>query len=174
MLPLTGLAVEAQHRSMDSNPVFPDDLAGDGARDRALARLLGPSLDRELALGLPPWRGGPRAARARFIVSPAGRRQLIRGWSRLLDLAHRPPSARSARGPVRRRALAKAEHDVRAMLGVVAAQRPITARGAAMARALLTDGTGPLYNARSDRDLAAEVRDVTRWLSESGAEHVYW
>ena len=159
---------------MDISRVFPDDPAGDAARDRALARLLGPSLDRELSLGLPPWRGGPRAARARFIVSPAGRRQLIRGWNRLLDLTHRPPSARSTRGPLCRRALAAAEHDVRTMLGVVAAQRPITPRGAAMARALLTDGAGPLYNARSDRDLAVEVRDVTRWLTGSGAEHVYW
>ena len=159
---------------MDINLVFPDDPAGDGARDRALARLLGPSLDRELALGLPPWRGGPRAARARFIVSQAGRRQLIRGWNRLLDLAHRPPSGRSARGPVCRRALAGAEQDVRTMLGVLAAQRPITSRGAAMARALLTDGTGPLYNPRSSRDLAGEVRDVTRWLTGSGAEHAYW
>jgi hypothetical protein len=159
---------------MDIDLVFPGDPASDGAKDRALARLLGPSLDRELALGLPPWRGGPRAVRARFIVSAAGRRQLIRGWSRLLDLAHRPPSARSARGPVCRRALAAAEHDVRTMLDVLAAQRPVTARGAAMARALLTDGTGPLYNARSPRDLGEEVRDVTRWLTESGAEHVYW
>jgi hypothetical protein len=159
---------------MDINLVFPDDPAGDGARDRALARLLGSSLDRELALGLPPWRGGPRAARARFIVSRPGRRQLIRGWNRLLDLAHRPPTARPARGPVCRQALAGAEHDVRTMLGVLAAQRPITTRGAAMARALLTDGTGPLYNARSGRDLAGEVRDVTRWLTESGAEHVHW
>jgi len=159
---------------MDIDLVFPDNAAANGVRDRALARLLGPSLDRELALGLPPWRGGPRAARARFIVSPAGRRQLVRGWSRLLGLAHRPPSANSSRGPLCRRALAAAEDDVRTMLGVVAAQRPITARGAAMARDLLTDGAGPLYHARSGRDLAEEVRDVTRWLTESGAEHVYW
>ena len=43
-----------------------------------------------------------------------------------------------------------------------------------MARTLLTDGAGPLYHALSGRDLAEEVRDVTRWLTESGAEHVYW
>src|SRR5690242_6229922 len=42
ILPLTGYAVEAQDRNMDINLVFPDDPAGDGARDRALARLLGP------------------------------------------------------------------------------------------------------------------------------------
>src|SRR5215471_3388810 len=125
---------------MDINLVFPDDPAGDGARDRALARLLGSSLDRELALGLPPWRGGPRAARARWIVTPAGRRQLIRAWARLLDQASRPSVARSTRGPLCRRRLMAAENDVRTMLGVIAAQRPITARGAAMARALLTDG----------------------------------
>ena len=159
---------------MDINGVFPEDQAGGGARDRALARLLGPSLDRELALGLPPWRGGPRAVRARYIVTQAGRRQLVRGWARLLDQAHRPPVARSTRGPLCRRRLVAAENDVRTMLGVIAAQRPITARGAAMARALLTDGTGPLYNARSPRDLGQEIRDVTRWLTESGAEHVYW
>ena len=159
---------------MDIDLAFPDNAAGDGVRDRALARLLGPSLDRELALGLPPWRGGPRAARARFIVSPAGRRQLIRGWNRLLDQARRPPSALSTRGPLCRRALVAAEHDVRTMLGVLAAQRPITARGAAMASALLADGAGPLYYARSGRDLAGEVRDVTRWLTESGAENVFW
>jgi hypothetical protein len=159
---------------MDIDLVFPGDPAGDGARDRVLARLLGASLDRELALGLPPWRGGPRAARARFIVSPAGRRQLIRSWNRLLDQAGRPPSAHSSRGPLCRRALTGAQHDVRLMLGVIAAQRPITARGAAMARALLTDGSGPLYHARSSRDLGEEVREVTRWLTESGAEHVYW
>jgi hypothetical protein len=159
---------------MDIDLVFPDDPAAGGARDRVLARLLGPSLDRELAVGLPPWRGGPRAARARFIVSPAGRRQVIRGWVRLLDLAHRPPSARSPRGPVSRRALVTAEPDVRRMLGVIAAGRPVTARGVAMARALLIDGVGPLFNPRSGRDLAEEVRDVTRWLTESGAEHVYW
>jgi hypothetical protein len=174
ILPLSSPAVETQYRHMDINLVFPGDPAADGARDRALARLLGPSLDRELALGLPPWRGGPRAARARFIVSPAGRRQLIRGWNRLLDQARRPPSALSTRGPLCRRALAAAEHDVRSMLGVVAAQRPIAARGAAMARVLLTDGAGPLYHARSGRDLGEEVRDVTRWLTESGAEHVFW
>ena len=159
---------------MDIDLAFPDNAAADGARDRVLARLLGPSLDRELALGLPPWRGGPRAVRARFIVSPAGRRQLIRGWNRLLDQARRPPSALSTRGPLCRRALVAAEQDVRSMLSVVAAQRPIAARGAAIARVLLTDGAGPLYNARSGQDLAQEVRDVTRWLTESGAEHVYW
>jgi len=159
---------------MDIDLVFPDNAAADGARDRVLARLLGPSLDRELARGLPPWRGGPRAVRARFIVSPAGRRQLIRGWNRLLDQARRPPSALSTRGPLCRRALVAAEQDVRSMLSVVAAQRPIAARGAAIARVLLTDGAGPLYHARSGRDLAGEVRDVTRWLTESGAEHVFW
>jgi hypothetical protein len=136
--------------------------------------VLGPSLDRELALGLPPWRGGARAARARWIVTPGGRRQLARGWARLLDQAHRPPVARSTRGPLCRRHLAAAEKDVRTMMAVIAAGRPITARGAAMARALLTDGTGPLYNARSPRDLGTEVRNIIRWLTESGAEHAYW
>jgi hypothetical protein len=156
---------------MDINLVFPSVRKRRGKRSCAgpAAR---PVAGRELALGLPPWRGGPPGRGP--LVSPAGRRQLIRAWNRLLDQARRPPSALSTRGPLCRRALAATEHDVRSMLSVVAAQRPIAARGAAMARVLLTDGAGPLYHARSGRDLGEEVRDVTRWLTESGAEHVFW
>ena len=48
------------------------------------------------------------------------------------------------------------------MLAVLASPLPISARGAAMASVLLGDGTGPLHNPHSTRDLAAAVRDATR------------
>jgi hypothetical protein len=141
-------------------------------QDRALARLLGPMLDRQLAAGHPAEIGWSRVARARTararrLVSPAGRRQLVRGWARLLDQAGRPPVPRSPRGPLCRLRLIAAEPDVRVMLGVVTGPRPVAARGAALARQLLIDGTGPLYNAHTARDLAAEVRAATRWLDPS-------
>jgi hypothetical protein len=36
-----------------------------------------------------------------------------------------------------------------------------------MASVLLGDGTGPLYNRHSDRDLAAAARDATREMKAS-------
>jgi hypothetical protein len=53
------------------------------------------------------------------------------------------------------------------MLAVLACPLPISARGAAMAGVLLGDGTGPLHNPHSTRDLAAAVRDATRAMKAS-------
>jgi hypothetical protein len=53
------------------------------------------------------------------------------------------------------------------MLAVLACPLPISARGAAMASVLLGDGTGPLHNPHSTRDLAAVVRDATREMKTS-------
>ncbi len=53
------------------------------------------------------------------------------------------------------------------MLAVLACPLPISARGAAMASVLLVDGTGPLYNPHSTRELAAAARDATREMKTS-------
>ncbi len=50
-------------------------------------------------------------------------------------------------------------------LTVITGAFPITARGAAMARVLLVDGTGPLYNRHCPLDLGAEVREATRQMN---------
>jgi hypothetical protein len=65
--------------------------------------------------------------------------------------------------------IAAAERDVRAMVDVLTGPRPITVRGAAMASFLLSDGTGPVHNRHSPRDLAAAVRDATRQMPEPRA-----
>ncbi|MDX6337262.1 MAG: hypothetical protein QOG05_4602 [Streptosporangiaceae bacterium] len=52
------------------------------------------------------------------------------------------------------------------MIDVLAGPRPITPRGAAMASSLLSDGTGPVHNRHSPRDLGAAVRDATRQMTE--------
>ena len=79
-------------------------------------------------------------------------------------LAGRPPSALRSRGPLCRGRIAAAEGDVREMLAVLTGALPITARGAAMASVLLSDGTGPLHNRRSPLDLGAEIRHATRQM----------
>jgi hypothetical protein len=53
------------------------------------------------------------------------------------------------------------------MLAVLACPLPISARGAAMASVLLGDGTGPLHNHHSARELAPAVRDATREMKAS-------
>jgi hypothetical protein len=60
--------------------------------------------------------------------------------------------------------VAAAEHDVRAMIGVLRGPLPVTVRGVAMAGYLLTDGTGPLYDRHSPIALDAAVREATRQM----------
>jgi hypothetical protein len=132
--------------------------------DRLLARLRAPSLDRQLAAGRSPGSGPALARRAREIISPAGRRELAQRWEHVLDLARRPPAGLTSRGPLCRGRIAAAERDVQEMLAVLTGALPITARGAAMASVLLSDGTGPLHNRRSPLDLGAEVRQATRQM----------
>jgi hypothetical protein len=132
--------------------------------DRFVARMLAASLDRQLAAGHLPLSSPALAIRARQIVSPAGRRELVQDWIHVLDLAGRSPVPISSHGPLCRGAVAAAERDVREMIGVLASGLPIAPRGAALARRLLIDGTGPLHNHRSPLDLTAAVRAATRQM----------
>jgi hypothetical protein len=129
--------------------------------DRLLVRLRAPSLDRQLAAGRSPGSGPALVLRAGEIISPPGRRELAQRWEHVLDLARRPPAAMTPRGPLCRGRIAAAERDVQEMLAVLTGALPITARGAAMASVLLSDGIGPLHNRRSPLDLGAEVRQAT-------------
>jgi len=137
-------------------------------RERVAARVLGASLDRQLAAGCPARSEPVLAARARRLVSPAARRQIIRGWNNVLRQAGRPPFM--PRPPLCRDKIIAAEPDVRYLLALLAGPRPVAARGAAMAMVLLTDGTGPVHNHRSPVSLAAAVREAIRQLDPSAAE----
>lgn len=167
MLTLFQAGVEAHHEDMTT-----DLLPGSGSRghrfwDRWLARAYAPSLDSQLAAGWPPGTSRLLAIRAQEITSPAGRTELVRGWGYVLDRARRPAVPRTPRAPLCRNRVAAAEGDLRTMLAILACPLPISARGAAMASVLLGDGTGPLHNPHSDRDLAAVVRDATREMKTS-------
>ena len=97
------------------------------------------------------------AARARDIVSLRRRQAAARNWDRLLEVAqrgHRNP------GPARRiRAtqIAAAEPAIRELVRRLNAPLPVTARGVATAKTLLTDGTGPVYSRHSRVTLAAAL-----------------
>jgi hypothetical protein len=129
--------------------------------DRLVARTLATRLDRQLASGCPPQWSLPLTIRARKIVSSAGRGELARRWTNVLDLASRGPFPRSPRA-LRCGAVMAADADVREMISVLISGIPIDARGAAMASSLLTDGTGPLYNPRSQVRLSTAVGEAVR------------
>jgi hypothetical protein len=120
-------------------------------RDRILARLHGATLDRQIAFGAPPDGGRRRSARAAMLVDPDRRRQLAGYWESLLEHnRHRPP--------------ASIEGDIRHMIDLLRVNAPVPARGVAMSRRLLTDGTGPVYQGGRAQDLRAAVQEANRHL----------
>ncbi|HZC60728.1 MAG TPA: hypothetical protein VE464_03720 [Streptosporangiaceae bacterium] len=167
ILTLFSGSVEADDENMTTDLLPRSASRGHRFWDRWLARAYAPSLDSQLAAGWPPGTSRLLAIRAQEITSPAGRGELVRGWGYVLSRARRPAVPRTPRAPLCRDRIAAAEGDVRTMLAVLACPLPISARGAAMASVLLGDGTGPLHNHHSTRDLTAAVRDATREMKAS-------
>jgi hypothetical protein len=140
---------------MDSTLVLGDQFALPSRRlgDGALARVFGASLDASLAAGCPPESSRLLAARARAIVSLRSRRSMADSWEHVLRVARRAQRARRAGSrataaavPVRADRVVAAEPAIRDLMNRLAAPLPVPARGVAMARVLLTDGTSPVYN----------------------------
>ena len=144
------------------------DLAIVAARpltDRLLARVFGASLDESLAAGSAPESARLLAVRARDIVSLPRRRATAANWERLLRVARRsagaPPvprsGARAAAIPVCAGQIVAAEPAIRELVSSLSVPLPVPARGVAMARVLLTDAAGPVYNCRSRVSLGAAL-----------------
>jgi hypothetical protein len=123
--------------------------------DGLLARFFGASLDASLAAGRPPESSRLLAARARDIVSLRRRRSMASSWEHVLRVAQRarragsPAAMRAGALPVCADRVVAAEPVIRDLMNRLAAPLPVPARGVAMARVLLTDGTSPVYNRRA-------------------------
>jgi hypothetical protein len=126
---------------------------------RALAVVLGGSLDQRLALGQAPESSQLLAARAEYLVAIRRRRALCEDWTRLLEQARRTTPSRRAVRLCRERILA-AEPLVGEMLRALLTPLPVPAQGVAMVGCLLSDGTGPLYNWNCPMDLSHAVRQA--------------
>ncbi len=112
---------------------------------RMLARLRGNALDRALSSGADPAGSAQLAARASQLAARPAREELANSIERLVDLACAPPR----RLPVQLnkaaiRGNAEAMRDIAAHLHGPA---PVYARGVATLQRLLTDGTGPVFDA---------------------------
>ncbi len=126
-------------------------------RDRLLTRLRASSLDAELAAGASPDSSVELALRAGQLCRPSYRRLLCHGLARVLATAAGP--ARSMRKiPVDRRAVRDARAELEAVAECLGAAGPVGVRGVARVSKLLTDGTGPLYQASRPGRLRNELR----------------
>ena len=139
---------------------------------QVLARVFGASLDESLASGSAPESSSLLVVRARDIVSLRRRTATAGNWERLLrvsrqfaDMPPAPPSgARAAAMPVCAGRIAATEPAIRQLISCLSVSLPVPAQGVAMARVLLTDATGPVYNRRSRVSLAAALEDAIAYL----------
>jgi hypothetical protein len=81
---------------------------------------------------------GERMARRR-------RRMLATGFDRVLADARRPPRGLTPRVPVQRDQVLEAATDIERLVALLRVDRPVSDEALAQARALLCNGTGPLY-----------------------------
>lgn len=132
---------------------------------RALARLNATTLDRRLAAGEAPSTDRVLAARADQITDPEKRSKLADDWEHLLRTAHQPIAPRSPRLPLQSAKVIAAEHHVRELVAMIRGPVGVDPRGIAIARLLLSDGTGPLYNPRRAGELVPTLQSA---VSPSG------
>jgi hypothetical protein len=131
------------------------------AGDRLLSGLLSWRLDGELAGGSPPEWSRLHAARADHLVSSPFRTELADNWDRLVGIAAGSvPGTASARRLLRKETVVETTPQIRELTALLRAPRPVAARGVASAYRLLTDGTGPLYNADSGTILSDAVANA--------------
>jgi hypothetical protein len=130
-----------------------------GARDRLVARLRAPSLDGALAGGASPDSTAALALRARHLVRPSVRGYLARSLRRVAreDQRHR---ARRVTGPSLGHSVEECSDEIDALAERLVTPGPVSVRGVAQVRVLLSDGAGPLYRRSSREEVADKVRDA--------------
>ena len=127
--------------------------------DRIMARLSSSRLDTELANGASPESSVALALRAELLARPSQLHLLACSVERLVNTAETPTltSHTGLRVPIVRDAVRGARAELEALSRRLRSPGLVNVRGVARARLLLTDGTGPLYQSSTSRDLRAEV-----------------
>jgi hypothetical protein len=131
------------------------------------ARLLGSSLDHQLADGQAPETSRLLATRAQLLALPTRRRELAESWLSLLVEAREPVAPFNSRVPLARKRIIAAQSQIEALVDALLAPLA-TSRGIAMANSLLSDGAGPVYNRDCSVDLASTLREVLARLDPLG------
>ena len=114
--------------------------------DRLRSRIAAHRLDRELANGASPDTDVVVALHARRLVGMRERRRVADGLTRALLVSTRPLGAGFASTVVDRQAVVGAAADVLDLCRQLVTPGPVSVRGVACVRALLSNGVGPLYD----------------------------
>ena len=137
-----------------------------GVRDRLRARRMAWRLDRDLASGAAPESTCERALHARRLVAPSNRRSLARSIQRVQLAAEPTVRSRLPGLPLCRDRVRRAAAELDAVKERLVASRPLPARGIAMLRVLLGDGSGPLYQPGSRDDLRSQLTEIVTALAQ--------
>ena len=114
-------------------------------RARMMARLRAGRFDRALAVGVPAPAGSALAVHAARLTSVAERQAVARALRRAVRDAKDTRATRSGRVPMHRANIASAETLIDEVTRRLHAPDPVSPRGMARLRQLLSNGTSPLY-----------------------------
>ena len=130
---------------------------------RVIAELFATRLDKQLVAGVAPEPGSVLAAHVSRLASAGERRTLAKALHHSLCEAHSRHTRMSPTIPVDRSAVAAAVGLIDQVVQRLTGPRPVSARGVARLRLLLSDGAGPMYWPGGG-DLSAELRAVLAQL----------
>jgi hypothetical protein len=131
--------------------------------DRVRARLRAVALDRQLADGAPPDKSVALALHAARVYQPSQRRLLARSLARIADASEAPPDRAAA--PLCRAAILRARPELEAVADRLSTEGPVSVRGVACVRLLLSDGSGPFYGSSRPEQLQRELRSALAALT---------
>ena len=112
---------------------------------RVTARLRAYQFDRQLAVGVPAPAGSALAVHQARLTSSAEREAIARTLRLAVHDAHAGLSPFSSRIPVHSNNIAAAEDLIDTITLRLHSPRPVSARGMARVRLVLSDGGGPMY-----------------------------
>jgi hypothetical protein len=112
---------------------------------RVTARLRAYQLDRQLAVGVPAPAGSALAVHQARLTSVAEREAIARALRLAVRDARTCATPRSSRIPVDPSNIAAAEDLIDAITLRLHSPRPVSARGMARLRVVMSDGCGPMY-----------------------------
>ncbi len=122
------------------------------------AALRSVTLDRELAAGVDPETNAALAVRARRLTGPRGRKLVVDGLAGALSRASDGTPGFTAAVRPQARELRESSAVLSALEARLRASEPVTARGVALLRVLLTDAASPLYQPSAPGELASRLR----------------
>jgi hypothetical protein len=122
-----------------------DDVPRRAVVTRLTARLLAAKFDRMLAVGVPAPAGSALAVHAQRLASVEEREAVAKTLRRSVNDAHNPGARLSSRVPLNVANIVAAEERIDQITLRLHSPRPVTARGVARLRVLLSDGAGPMY-----------------------------